>query len=113
MAAHDDEVFDVQAAIDAHRARFGVSFAWLAVALFVIAVILLVGGVWNGGQDCGSALSNPGWPDGSDCYLEVYRRALIGWTAAILGVVSLLTAARYAWGPGWYRQRDEDGIARD
>ncbi|MEO0495691.1 MAG: hypothetical protein AAF081_19965, partial [Actinomycetota bacterium] len=108
-----DETYDVQAAIDAHRARFGVSFAWLAVGLFVIAGILLAGGVWNGGQNCGSALSNPGWPDGSDCYLEVYRRALVGWTAAILGTGSLLAAARYSWGPGWYRQRRVDGLRND
>ncbi len=106
----DTEIDDVAArANEAHRLRYSVVTAWLAVALFVLAYVWLVTDVWGGEERCGSAISNPGWSDGSDCWDALYRRSLLGWSALIAGGAVLFRSARYRWGPGWHRLRRSDG----
>ena len=77
-----------------NRRRMSATMLVLAGAFFVAGCALLTATTYDESEVCGTALSNPGWADGSGCYGEVTG---FGWggVAALVVSVGLAFAARF------------------
>ena len=84
-----------------NRRRMSATMLVLAGAFFIAGWALLTATTYDGSAVCGTALSNPGWSDGSECYGQVTG---FGWG----GVAALVVSAGLAFAARFIRWPDLD-----